>query len=142
MVCPALFPPEKRAMMSASSDKKSVILPLPSSPHCVPTTTVPDICLSPNFFFEIPQPFYQYERKIAIKIRSFLYASYKNIRKLVWRDVPVPVISVVLVEKAAVGLVEYQFDRAGRTVTVFCQDDFYLILLFLCPFGIIFPVAA
>src|SRR5699024_3874223 len=77
-----------------------------------------------------------------MKIRTFLYEPYKNIRKLVWRDVPVPVVSVVLVKEAAVGLVEYQFDRAGRAVTVFCQDYLYLVLLFLCPFGIILTVAA
>src|SRR5215471_15358666 len=38
-VCPALWPPWKRTTISARSDSQSTILPLPSSPHCDPTTT-------------------------------------------------------------------------------------------------------
>src|SRR5436190_22566769 len=38
-VWPALWPPWKRTTMSACSDSQSTILPLPSSPHCEPTTT-------------------------------------------------------------------------------------------------------
>src|SRR5262245_23611741 len=38
-VWPALWPPWKRTTMSACSDSQSTILPLPSSPHCDPTTT-------------------------------------------------------------------------------------------------------
>ena len=38
-VCPALCPPWKRAITSARSESQSTILPLPSSPHCAPTTT-------------------------------------------------------------------------------------------------------
>ena len=38
-VCPALCPPWKRTTPSTSSVSQSTILPLPSSPHCVPTTT-------------------------------------------------------------------------------------------------------
>src|SRR5659263_53197 len=41
IVCPALLPPWKRATTSAFSASRSVILPLPSSPHWAPTTTVP-----------------------------------------------------------------------------------------------------
>src|ERR1700736_68770 len=37
-VWPALWPPWKRTTMSARSDSQSTILPLPSSPHCDPTT--------------------------------------------------------------------------------------------------------
>ena len=40
MVWPALFPPAKRAQMSASADRISTSLPLPSSPHCAPRTAV------------------------------------------------------------------------------------------------------
>jgi hypothetical protein len=40
IVCPALFPPAKRAQMSASADSISTSLPLPSSPHCAPRTAV------------------------------------------------------------------------------------------------------
>src|SRR5262249_51904080 len=39
-VWPALLPPPKRTMMSASRARMSTILPLPSSPHCTPTTIV------------------------------------------------------------------------------------------------------
>src|SRR5262245_47050463 len=38
-VCPALWPPWKRTTPSALSVSQSTILPLPSSPHWVPTTT-------------------------------------------------------------------------------------------------------
>ena len=38
-VWPALWPPWKRTTTSARSDSQSTILPLPSSPHCEPTTT-------------------------------------------------------------------------------------------------------
>src|SRR5690606_10869468 len=38
-VWPALCPPWKRTTASARSDSQSTILPLPSSPHCEPTTT-------------------------------------------------------------------------------------------------------
>src|SRR6187200_2724759 len=38
-VWPALWPPWKRATMSACSDNQSTILPFPSSPHWAPTTT-------------------------------------------------------------------------------------------------------
>src|SRR5690242_19825668 len=38
-VCPALWPPWKRATTSACSDNQSTILPFPSSPHWAPTTT-------------------------------------------------------------------------------------------------------
>jgi len=40
IVCPALFPPAKRAQMSVSADSISTSLPLPSSPHCAPRTAV------------------------------------------------------------------------------------------------------
>ena len=40
IVCPALFPPAKRAQMSTSADSISTSLPLPSSPHCAPRTAV------------------------------------------------------------------------------------------------------
>src|SRR5699024_12725420 len=43
IVCPALFPPCYRATTSAFCERKSVIFPFPSSPHCVPTTTTEDI---------------------------------------------------------------------------------------------------
>src|SRR2546430_16147265 len=38
-VCPALCPPWKRTTPCARSVSQSTILPLPSSPHCVPITT-------------------------------------------------------------------------------------------------------
>src|SRR5262249_6877896 len=38
-VWPALCPPWKRTTISARSESQSTILPLPSSPHCEPTTT-------------------------------------------------------------------------------------------------------
>src|SRR5690606_12157250 len=38
-VWPALWPPWKRTTTSARSESQSTILPLPSSPHCEPTTT-------------------------------------------------------------------------------------------------------
>src|SRR2546430_5572449 len=41
MVCPALLPPWKRTTASARSASRSVIFPLPSSPHWAPTTTIP-----------------------------------------------------------------------------------------------------
>src|SRR4051794_3139547 len=43
IVCPALFPPWKRMTRSAFSAMRSVILPLPSSPHWAPTITMPAI---------------------------------------------------------------------------------------------------
>src|SRR3954469_13614396 len=43
MVCPALLPPWKRMTASARSARRSMTLPLPSSPHCAPTMTVPGI---------------------------------------------------------------------------------------------------
>src|SRR5205814_9885136 len=41
MVCPALWPPWYRTTIDISLASRSVSLPLPSSPHWVPTTTVP-----------------------------------------------------------------------------------------------------
>src|SRR5580692_2850587 len=38
-VCPALWPPWKRATACARSVSRSTTLPLPSSPHCRPITT-------------------------------------------------------------------------------------------------------
>ena len=40
IVCPALFPPAQRAQMSKLAERMSTSLPLPSSPHCDPSTTV------------------------------------------------------------------------------------------------------
>src|SRR5438876_3305758 len=40
MVCPALVPPWHRAVTSDCPDSRSVALPLPSSPHWVPTRIV------------------------------------------------------------------------------------------------------
>jgi len=40
IVWPALFPPANRAQISTSADSMSTSLPLPSSPHCDPRTTV------------------------------------------------------------------------------------------------------
>src|SRR4051794_8491048 len=45
MVCPALLPPWKRMTASARSARRSMTLPLPSSPHCAPTMTVPGIAV-------------------------------------------------------------------------------------------------
>src|SRR6185437_1599656 len=42
-VWPALFPPWERTTMSAVSVRKSIILPLPSSPHWAPTRIVLDM---------------------------------------------------------------------------------------------------
>src|SRR5215510_2519491 len=42
-VCPALLPPWKRTTTSASAARRSTTLPLPSSPHWVPITTVAGI---------------------------------------------------------------------------------------------------
>src|ERR1700736_1995407 len=39
-VCPALLPPWERITMSAFSERRSMILPLPSSPHWPPTRMV------------------------------------------------------------------------------------------------------
>src|SRR5215467_4616561 len=39
-VWPALLPPAKRATTFTCGASMSTILPLPSSPHCVPTTTM------------------------------------------------------------------------------------------------------
>src|SRR3954469_8385284 len=39
-VCPALAPPWYRTTQSARSARTSTSLPLPSSPHCAPTTTI------------------------------------------------------------------------------------------------------
>src|SRR3954453_7625000 len=41
MVWPALLPPWKRTTASACSASRSVIFPLPSSPHWAPTMTIP-----------------------------------------------------------------------------------------------------
>src|SRR5207237_3981784 len=41
MVCPALWPPWYRTTIDISLARMSVSLPFPSSPHWVPTTTVP-----------------------------------------------------------------------------------------------------
>src|SRR5919112_1436869 len=41
MVWPALLPPWKRTTASACSASRSVIFPLPSSPHWAPTMTMP-----------------------------------------------------------------------------------------------------
>src|SRR5919107_6272319 len=43
IVWPALLPPWKRTTASACSASRSVIFPLPSSPHWAPTITMPDI---------------------------------------------------------------------------------------------------
>src|SRR5579871_4966332 len=43
MVCPALLPPWKPTTASARSPIRSVIFPLPSSPHWAPTMTIPGI---------------------------------------------------------------------------------------------------
>ncbi len=43
IVCPALLPPWKRTTASPCSASRSVILPLPSSPHWAPTMTIPGI---------------------------------------------------------------------------------------------------
>src|SRR5215208_198399 len=43
IVCPALFPPWKRITRSAFSARRSVIFPLPSSPHWAPMMTMPGI---------------------------------------------------------------------------------------------------
>src|SRR3954451_19481261 len=45
MVWPALLPPWKRTITSAFSARRSVILPLPSSPHWAPTMTIDGIGL-------------------------------------------------------------------------------------------------
>src|SRR4051812_45261288 len=50
-VWPALWPPWKRTTISARSDSQSTILPLPSSPHCEPTTVTFDIILYLFHFF-------------------------------------------------------------------------------------------
>ena len=42
-VWPALCPPWNLTTASAEDARRSTILPLPSSPHCVPTTTKLDI---------------------------------------------------------------------------------------------------
>src|SRR5882724_12561721 len=47
-VWPALCPPWKRTTTSACSESQSTILPLPSSPHCEPTTT--------TFAIQVPSP--------------------------------------------------------------------------------------
>src|SRR5437588_4908746 len=39
-VCPALFPPWLRTTISARAVSTSIILPLPSSPHCIPIKIV------------------------------------------------------------------------------------------------------
>ena len=39
MVCPALLPPAQRAHISTSDERISTSFPLPSSPHCAPSTT-------------------------------------------------------------------------------------------------------
>src|SRR4030095_5366145 len=44
-VCPALLPPWLRTTMSAFPVRTSMILPLPSSPHCAPTNIVFAIAL-------------------------------------------------------------------------------------------------
>src|SRR5271155_2415572 len=41
IVCPALLPPWKRTTAPARSASRSVIFPLPSSPHWAPTMTIP-----------------------------------------------------------------------------------------------------
>ena len=41
IVWPALLPPWKRTTASACSASRSVIFPLPSSPHWAPTMTIP-----------------------------------------------------------------------------------------------------
>src|SRR5436190_2318456 len=46
IVWPALLPPWKRTTTSAFSARRSVILPLPSSPHWAPTTTMEGISRS------------------------------------------------------------------------------------------------
>src|SRR3954466_10040823 len=45
IVWPALWPPWKRTTTSARSARRSMTLPLPSSPHWAPTITVPGISL-------------------------------------------------------------------------------------------------
>src|SRR3954451_2538174 len=45
IVCPALLPPWKRITRSTCSASRSVIFPLPSSPHWAPTMTIPGIAL-------------------------------------------------------------------------------------------------
>src|SRR5262245_18672277 len=55
-VCPAFGPPAKRAMIAASLPSQSTILPLPSSPHCTPTSTRTAIALLPRALRIAPRP--------------------------------------------------------------------------------------
>src|SRR6185369_6939026 len=50
-VCPALLPPAKRATTFTCGASMSTTLPLPSSPHCVPTTTMLGMAATSEYVF-------------------------------------------------------------------------------------------
>src|SRR5215467_12710060 len=50
-VWPALLPPAKRATTFTCGASMSTILPLPSSPHCVPTTTMLGMAATSEYAF-------------------------------------------------------------------------------------------
>src|SRR5437867_8340822 len=66
-VWPALLPPWKRTTTSTCGVITSTTLPLPSSPHCVPTTTMLGTVV-PSQLFEIPRGTVQHvgERQRAL----------------------------------------------------------------------------
>src|SRR2546422_7371103 len=69
-VCPALCPPWKRTTPCARSVSQSTILPLPSSPHCVPITTTLRALIAPR------PPGFAEDRKSTRLNSSHGYISY------------------------------------------------------------------
>src|SRR6476619_4083420 len=74
-VWPALWPPWKRTTTSACSESQSTILPLPSSPHCEPTTTTFAIASS-------SLPFHAEHRPNGVRSVHFRIQSQPTGRKL------------------------------------------------------------
>src|SRR5207247_11309290 len=56
-VWPALFPPAKRATTFTCGARRSTTLPLPSSPHCVPTTTMLGMAHTSEYTFWMLEDF-------------------------------------------------------------------------------------
>src|SRR3984957_18221348 len=81
-VCPALWPPWKRATAAARSMRRSTTLPLPSSPHWVPmtTTNLPTGCGSYRTRKRITTPTSMLPRPAMRNSRSPISSSFAKAR--------------------------------------------------------------
>src|SRR5574343_131957 len=84
-VWPALWPPWKRTTPCALSVSQSTSLPLPSSPHCVPTTTtlrplVAFMSLSSRYLncAHHPLPIAQHQRAVTMELIYFAFMPWQG----------------------------------------------------------------